>query len=61
VDASQEDIATGGPDPSRGIYPTVVVVTSEGAAVVGQDEIRAAYEQVLAHGGGTAGSGSGGA
>jgi proteasome beta subunit len=61
VDASQEDIATGGPDPSRGIYPTLVVVTSEGAAVVGEDEIRAAYEQVIARGGGTAGSGSSGA
>lgn len=61
VDASQEDIATGGPDPSRGIYPTVVVVTSEGASVVEEDEIRAAYEQVVARGGGTAGSGSGGA
>ena len=30
VDASQEDAATGGIDAARGIFPTVVVVTSEG-------------------------------
>ena len=35
VDASQEDVATGGPDPTRGIFPTVVVVTAEGAESVG--------------------------
>jgi hypothetical protein len=29
--------------------------------VAGEDEIRAAYEQVVTRGGGTAGSGSGGA
>ncbi len=47
VDASQEDVATGGPDPARGIYPTVVVVTSAGAETVGADEIRAAYEAIV--------------
>ena len=40
VDASQEDAATGGPDPTRGIFPTVVVVTAEGAESVGEDELR---------------------
>jgi proteasome beta subunit len=59
VDASQEDVATGGPDPGRGIFPTVVVVTSEGAVLVGDDEIRAAYERILADTAGPAGSGSG--
>jgi len=58
VDAAEEDIATGGPDPTRGIYPTVVVVTAEGAARTTDDEVRAAYEAVLAAGakkkGGTA-------
>jgi proteasome beta subunit len=50
VDASQEDVATGGPDPVRGIYSRVVVVTSEGAEVVGDDEVRTAYEAVVAGG-----------
>ena len=58
VDAAEEDIATGGPDPTRGIYPTVVVVTAEGAARTTDDEVRAAYEAVIAAGskkkGGTA-------
>jgi proteasome beta subunit len=51
VDASQEDVATGGIDAARGIFPTVVVVTSDGAEPEGEDEVRAAYERVI--GGGT--------
>ncbi|HET9248636.1 MAG TPA: proteasome subunit beta [Actinomycetota bacterium] len=51
VDASQEDAATGGPDPSRGIFPTVVAVTAEGAESVGDDELRVAYESVVGGGG----------
>lgn len=50
VDASQEDVATGGPDPARGIYPTVVVVTSTGSETLGADEVRTAYEAVVAGG-----------
>jgi proteasome beta subunit len=50
VDASQEDAATGGPDPARGIFPTVVVVTAEGAESVGADELRSAYEGVVGAG-----------
>jgi proteasome beta subunit len=46
VDASQEDVATGGPEPARGIYPTTVVVSAAGAEVVANDEVRAAYEAV---------------
>jgi len=52
VDASQEDAATGGPDPSRGIFPTVVVVTAAGAESIGPDELRAAYDSVVGPGGG---------
>ena len=48
VDASQEDVATGGPDPSRGIFPTIVAVTASGAESLGVDEIRQAYEAVVA-------------
>ncbi len=51
VDASQEDAATGGVDAARGIYPTVIAVTSEGAETVGDDEVRAAYEAVVSGGG----------
>ncbi len=50
VDASQEDAATGGPDPTRGIFPTVVVVTAEGAESVGGEELRSAYEGVVGGG-----------
>jgi proteasome beta subunit len=46
VDASHEDVATGGPDPARGIYPTVVIVTGGGAQRVEHAEVRAAYEAV---------------
>jgi proteasome beta subunit len=58
VDAAQEDVATGGPDPTRGIFPTVLVVSAEGAESVGVDEIRAAYEVVS---GGPEGSAAAGA
>jgi len=61
IDASQEDVATGGPDPTRGIYPTVVVVTAEGAQRAVEQEVRAAYERVVAGGTGPAGSGGEGA
>ena len=53
VDASQEDAATGGPDPVRGIFPTVVIVTSTGAESVGNDELRTAYQSVVGGGGGS--------
>lgn len=47
IDAAEEDIATGGPDPTRGIFPTALIVTSEGVSSVPEDEIRAAYEAVV--------------
>jgi proteasome beta subunit len=58
VDASQEDVATGGPDPARGIFPTVLMVTSAGAETVEAEEIRVAYEAVV---GGPSGSSAQGA
>jgi proteasome beta subunit len=51
VDASREDVATGGPDPSRGIFPTIVLVTGAGAETADHDEVRTAYEAVVAEGG----------
>ncbi len=47
-DASEEDAATGGADPLRGIYPSVFVVTAEGVAEVPDDDVRQAYESVVA-------------
>ncbi len=47
LDASEEDAATGGPDPTRGIYPTVQVVTETGVQEAGGDEVRTAYESVV--------------
>jgi proteasome beta subunit len=46
-DASQEDVATGGPIPARGIYPTVRTLTAEGVASVPDEELRTAYEAIV--------------
>ena len=48
VDASQEDVATGGPDPARGIFPLIYVITSGGVERVPDDDVRTAYEAVAA-------------
>jgi proteasome beta subunit len=48
LDASEADTATGGPDPVRGIYPSVHVVTAEGVQEVPDDEVRLAFEAVAA-------------
>lgn len=47
LDASREDVATGGADPSRGIFPTVLVVDSEGARQLADDEISRIYSTVV--------------
>ena len=47
-DASQEDVATGGPNPVRGIYPTVKTITAQGVASVPDEEVRAAFESIVA-------------
>jgi proteasome beta subunit len=47
LDASEEDTATGGPDPRRGIYPSVFVITGEGVEEVPEPEVRTAYEAVI--------------
>jgi proteasome beta subunit len=47
-DASEEDVATGGPDPARGIWPLIKVITSDGVEQVGDDEVRGAYESLRA-------------
>jgi proteasome beta subunit len=47
-DAADEDAATGGPDLVRGIFPLVATVTAEGYERLGDDEVRAVAEQVVA-------------
>ena len=47
IDASQEDAATGGIDPPRGIYPLVLVADAEGVREIPSDDVRAAYEAVV--------------
>jgi proteasome beta subunit len=46
-DASQEDVATGGPNPLRGIYPTVRTITADGVVSIPEDEVRAAFESIV--------------
>jgi proteasome beta subunit len=48
LDASEEDVATGGPDPVRGIWPLIKVITSDGVTEIGDDEVRGAYEALQA-------------
>jgi proteasome beta subunit len=47
LDASEEDTATGGPDPRRGIFPSVFVITGEGVDQVPEAEVRTAYQAVI--------------
>jgi proteasome beta subunit len=47
LDASEEDVATGGPDPVRGIYPSVKIVAQTGTNDLPEDEIRQSCEALL--------------
>jgi proteasome beta subunit len=47
LDASEEDTATGGPDPRRGIFPSVFVITGQGVDEVPETEVRTAFEAVI--------------
>jgi proteasome beta subunit len=47
VDAAEDDVATGGPDPNRRIFPNALAVTASGAEDVAEDEIAAAVAAVL--------------
>jgi proteasome beta subunit len=48
LDASEEDVATGGPNVGRRIFPNVLTVTSQGSAEVSEQEVAAAVDAVLA-------------
>ncbi len=47
-DAADDDSATGGPDATRGLYPTAVSVTADGAQDVAADTIESAAAEVIA-------------
>jgi proteasome beta subunit len=47
IDASEDDVATGGPSVYRRIYPNVVAVTASGADDVPEGEVEAAVNAVL--------------
>lgn len=47
-DAADDDSATGGPDLTRGIYPTAIVITSDGAEVVPEDRLADFARAVIA-------------
>ena len=48
LDASEDDVATGGPNPNRHIYPIALTVTVGGSDEVPEDEVAAAVDAVLA-------------
>ena len=47
IDAADDDAATGGPDPARGIYPVVLAVTAEGAEEVAEADVAAGVAAVV--------------
>jgi proteasome beta subunit len=47
IDASREDAATGGPDPTRGIYPTVVVIDATGSRKLADADVAVPVTAVL--------------
>src|SRR5947209_17390676 len=46
-EAADEDTATGGPDPVRGIYPTVATITAEGFQRVDEPEVAERFQALI--------------
>ena len=46
-DAAQEDVATGGPDLFRGVYPSVKVVDVDGFHTIPEADVRRAVEDIV--------------
>ena len=46
-EAADEDSATGGPDPVRGIYPTVATITAAGYEEVPEPEVAAGFSALI--------------
>jgi proteasome beta subunit len=51
-DAAEADVATGGPDLIRGIFPTVKVINGQGVSDVSDDQIRGLLQEVINRSGG---------
>lgn len=47
VAAAEEDAATGGPDPKRGIYPNVLSVSRDGVSEITDDDLAPVVAQVM--------------
>ena len=47
VAAAEQDVATGGPDPRRGIYPSVVTIDAEGYREIDDNSIAPIAEAAL--------------
>ena len=47
IDAAEDDVATGGPDLARGIFPVVVTVTAQGATESTDEDVASAVRAVL--------------
>src|SRR4026207_1378769 len=47
IDAAEDDVATGGPDLARGIFPVVMTVTSEGAKESTDEDVANAVRAVV--------------
>ncbi|MCU1460617.1 MAG: Proteasome endopeptidase complex [Acidimicrobiales bacterium] len=48
-EAADEDSATGGPDPVRGIYPTVATITAAGYTPVPESEVSERFAALIQH------------
>ena len=48
-EAAEEDAATGGPDPVRGIYPTVATITASGFERVPEAEVAERFQALVQH------------
>jgi proteasome beta subunit len=46
-DAADEDVGTGGPDLMRGIFPTVVAISSDGTSEIAEAEIKRLFEELI--------------
>ena len=47
-EAADEDSATGGPDPIRGIYPIVATITADGYTRISDDDLAVRTQALIA-------------
>lgn len=47
-DAAEEDVGTAGPDPVRGIYPTLKLVSAQGVVDVSETRVESLYSTLIA-------------